>query len=453
MYSLLIGLLPAKLQAIFAKENVNRAASNTLWLVGDKVIRIIITVLLTGYLSRYLSLSDFGKLNNAIAWFTLFGAFATMGLDSIIIRDLVKFPENKHRIIGSGLGIRAFAALVCYSLCILCVYLDDPAQEDLNFRIITAIVSLGMLFQTFDIIDYYFQSKTASKYTVIAKLSAFTIASLAKAYLVFIKADLISFAWIWLIEFIVSAFLIAILYSTKENSLSSLRFEWSLAKRMVKDGAPIFIAYIAAYTYMKFDQIIVARMLGYEAAGLFSASARLYEMCFLVVAVITPSIYPSLINIHNRKELFFQRYQQVTTIFSIMAYLLVGGVLILAPFIVKLQFGDAYAASANILRLQIFGMLFMFNGGLRSSYLAIINRQDIIMVTSIVSAILNIVLNLILIPIYGVMGSAWATVVTTLIAIFLGNILYKDTYILFKIQLNGFLLKNVRGFFNFKQTA
>lgn len=449
MYSLLIGLLPAKLQAIFAKENVNRAASNTLWLVGDKVIRIIITIFLTAYLSRYLGVENFGKLNNAIAWYTLFGAFATMGLDSLLIRDLVRNPEDKERILGTGLGIRAIASLICYTLCLVTVYIESPGEADSSFRIITAIISIGMLFQSFDIIDYYFQSQTASKNTVIAKLSAFVLSSGAKAYLIYIQAGLESFAWIWMLEFFVSALLITQLYRSKENSIRAWSFDRVMAGRLIKEGAPIFVAYVASYTYMKFDQIIVGRMLGYEAAGLFSASARLYEMCFLIITVITPSIYPSLINIHDRPELFFKRYQQITSVFSFLGYGLVIGTMLLAPFIINLQYGAEYDASANILRLQIFGMLFMFNGGLRSSYLAIINRQDIIMVTSILSAILNITLNLLLIPVYGVMGSAWATVITVFLAIFIGNVLYKDTHVLFRMQLNGFMLKGALKFAKF----
>ena len=103
MFQKLLRLLPEPFASQLAgKENIGRIAANSFWLLSDKILRMLITFFVIAWLARYLSLEEFGKLNNAIAYALLFGSFATLGLDSIVIRDIVKDPSQKDKLLGTA---------------------------------------------------------------------------------------------------------------------------------------------------------------------------------------------------------------------------------------------------------------------------------------------------------------------------------------------------------------
>jgi len=423
------------------KDNIVRIAANSFWLLSDKILRIIVALFVTGWLARYLGVDGFGKLNNAIAFATLFGAFASLGLDSIVIRELVKFPEEKETLLGTAFYLKLIAGFITYLLSAICVILLRPSEGEWINRVLVYIISAGVLFQSFDVIDFYFQSQVKSKYTVFAKNAAFILISLVKISFIVLHKPLIWFGWATLGEMILNAVALILIFQKRKNHISRWSFNNEFAKMIFRQGSAIFIAYVAAYTYMKVDQIMISKYIGDAQAGLFAASAKLYEFCFFIIIVLVPSFYPSLIHVFEKdKRLFYKRYSQVTAFFSVLGYSALAFILLFGNFVVTKLYGDQYAIAATVLKIQIFGMLFMFNGGLRSSYLAIIHRQDIIMITSIVAALFNILFNLYAIPRYGIIGSAWATVLTSFLAVFFSNVFFKDTSVIFKLQLKNLLM-------------
>lgn len=441
----LLDLLPERYrQKLTGKDNIQKIGLNSVWLLGDKIIRMVVTLVVTGWLARYLSVAAFGQLNNAIAYFSLFGAFATLGLDSIIIRDAVKNPEKKDLILGSAFFLRFIASIITYGSCCLFVLLLRPEYESEILRTLVYIISIGIFFQSFDVIDYYFQSQVKSRFTVIARNIAFISVSALKILLLVLKAPLIYFAWAWLAEFILSAFCLIVMYYQQVGSIIKWKVKLSEAKKLLIQSFPIFIAYIAAFSYMKCDQIMIAKMLGDQEAGIYAAASRIFELCFFIVGVLTASFYPSLIHLYEKedKTLFYKRYFQVTKLFTAIAYCFLIGTLLLGDYIIVLLFGHAYLPAGSVLKIQMIGLIFLFNGGLRSSFLAIINRQDIIMITSIVAAIINLSLNYLLIPIYGIKTSALTLSFTYLVAIYLSNFFYTPLKTIQIIQTKSFLIFN-----------
>ncbi len=445
MFQKLLRLLPEPIATQLAgKENITRIAANSLWLLSDKILRMLITLFVTGWLARYLSLEDFGKLNNAIAYALLFGSFATLGLDSIVIRDIVKNPAEKDRLLGTSFYLKLIAGFFTYLLSALCVLLLRPSGDEAISRYLVYIISAGIFFQSFDVIDYYFQSKIQSKYTVVAKNTAFILISGIKIAMIVMHCSLIWFGWAWLLEMMFNAVGLVWVFTNKGHTIRKWNFDAKLAVKLIKQSSAIYIAFIASFTYMKVDQIMISKMLGDTQAGLFAASAKVYDLCFFIVIVLAPSFYPSLIHIYESDRiLFYKRYAQVTDIFTIMGYAVLAFVLLFGDWIIRILYGAQFDPSSLVLKIQIFGMLFMFNGGLRSSYFAIIHNLRIIMITTSLSAVLNICLNYYLIKKYGITGSAFATVITHASSLFISNAFFKESRPIFKIQLESLLFIRV----------
>lgn len=444
MFQKLIRLLPEPFASQLAgKENITRIATNSFWLISDKILRMLVTLFVTGWLARYLSLDDFGKLNNAIAYALLFGSFATLGLDSIVIRDIVKYPDQKDRYLGTAFYLKLIAGFFTYFLCVIAVLFLRPSDGETISRELVYIISAGVFFQSFDVIDFYFQSRVQSKYTVFAKNAAFIFINGVKIVMIIMDCPLIWFGWAWLLEMMFNALGLVVVFRQKGNSIVKWKFDWSTAKMLLSHSSAIYIAIIASTTLMKVDQIMIADMIDDTQAGLFAASAKIYDLCYFVIIILTPSFYPSLIHIYESdKKLFYKRYAQITDFFTLMGYAALGFILIFGDWIILLMYGIKFEPAAVVLKIQIFGMLFMFNAGLRSSFCAITDNLRLIMITTIISAILNIVLNYLFISKYGIIGSAVATVITQIVAMLLLNLFFKGLRSLFFIQIRSFSLIN-----------
>jgi PST family polysaccharide transporter len=293
-----------------------------------------------------------------------------------------------------------------------------------------------------------------SKYTVFAKNSAFILISTIKMIMIWTKCPLICFGWAWLGEMMMNAVGLMIVFHRRDHSVKKWIFDKSLAAVLLKQSVAIYIAFIASFTYMKVDQIMISKMLNDTQAGLFAASARIYDLCFFIIVVLTPSFYPSLIHVYEKdKTLFYKRYQQVTDLFTLLGYAVLVFVLLFGDIIIRILYSAPYSPASVVLKIQILGILFMFNGGLRSSFCTITGNLKVIMVTTTASAVLNILLNFYLIRRIGITGSAIATVVTHATSLFFSNAFFKGTLPIFKIQLKSMLCLNIfRQMFQRKRT-
>lgn len=423
------------------KENIVKILANTFWLVSDRIMRMVVALFVGVWIARYLSPDSYGKLNSALAFSSMFGAFALLGFESILIRDLVRDQDKKNALLGTGFCLRTGAGIIAYLLAIISVILIRNEQGDQLVRQLVYIISLGIVFQSFDVIDLYFQSQVKSKYTVFAKNTSFIIVSGIKVMMLVAKVSLIWFAWASLAEVILNAAGLYWVYKRKGGSLSDWRFDIRIAKGFLSEGWAMYVAYISAFVYMKIDQIMISKLMDDTAAGLFAASTKLYEIPLFIVMAIASSVFPSLVNVYSTdQELFYKRYEQITFITTLLGYALLIGTWLFGDFFINLLFGAAYKGSYDILKIQMVGMFFMFNACLRSSYLTISSNQKIIMYTSLISVVINIALNYILIKTMGVTGAALSIAITYLFALLLLNIFFDRTKRIFTIQLKSLIL-------------
>ncbi len=428
-------------QWIGDRPNFKKILANSWWLFFDKIIRMGLSLLVGLWVARYLGPENFGILNNSLALTTLFGAFATLGLESFVIQDIIKRPSQKPSILGTAFYLKLTAGLLTYFFAVISILFLKPTEQDQLDRYLVYIISAGIIFQSLDVIDYFFQSQTKSKYVVWAKTSMFLLICLSRVVFIITKAPLIFFAFASLFELVLNAVALIYIYQKNQNQLRQWKFDKAVAQKLLVQSWPFYIAYIASFIYMKIDQIMIGTMLGDKPAGLFAASTKLYEVPFFIVLIFSSSVYPSLVSYYEKdRDLFYKRYSQVTGLYTVIGYGVLAFVLLFGPFLINVLFGKEYAGAFPILSIQIIGMFFLFNAGLRSSYLTITSNQKIIMVTSVLSAVMNIMLNLLLIPVYKTVGAAIATAATQFFSLFLLNWFFSKTKEIFNIQLRSLIL-------------
>lgn len=392
---------------------------------AEQVLRIIAGLFVGIYVARYLGPDQFGIYSFAAAFVALFGAIARLGLDSIVVRDLVNHPEERDTYLGTAFWLKLIGALVTLGLLAIAVqFTSNEATTNLYIFIIAS----GLVFQSFDVVDFYFQSRVLSKYVSISRLIQLALSSILKLYLVFAQADLFWFVMVSLVDQMLLALFLAIAYWQQKIGNFLARFDLGTAKAMLKNSWPLILSGIAISLYMRIDQIMIKEMLGEREVGLYSAAVRLSEAWYFVPVIVTTSLFPAILNAKKlSQKLYSERLQRL---YTVMFYAAVGVALpvsFMSESIVLLLYGIQYQDAGLLLSIHIWAGIFVALGVVNGSWFLAENLQKLATINTLIGAVVNVVLNYLLIPIYGIAGVAFATLISQCFAAYLALFFYEKT--------------------------
>ena len=120
---------------------LRKVLSNTSWLMLDRVVRMGLGLVVGVWVARFLGPAQFGTLNFGIAFVALFATFTTLGLELIVLREVVLRPEDTHEILGTSFTLRALGSIMAPAVAIGTVYLIQP--NDSAARLMVSILSIG----------------------------------------------------------------------------------------------------------------------------------------------------------------------------------------------------------------------------------------------------------------------------------------------------------------------
>jgi PST family polysaccharide transporter len=439
-------MLPSKLRieklSIFKSRPKLRAViANTGWLVGDRILRMGVSLIIGVWVARYLGVQQYGLFNYAAAFVSLFSPFATLGLDSLVIRDLVHDSSKKEEILGTTFWLKVLSGVCSLLLALGCIFL--LRKNDLLTIGLVAILSAVAIFQALDTIDFWFQSRVQSKYSVIAKNTAFVIVAFIKVALITIHAPLIAFAWATLAETALGAVGLAIIYKVKGYSILSWRWRFPLAKSLLKESWPLMFSVFAIVIYVKIDQIMLGQMVGDGAVGIYSAATRISEIWYFIPMTIASSVTPSIYEAKQTSEvLYYQRIKRFLRLMILASLAISLPMSFLSGRIITLLFGNGYGGAGTILSIHIWASLFVFMGVAISPWYIAEGLTHLAMYRTLIGAITNIILNIFLLPRYSGLGAAIATVISYSFSDFFSNAIHPKTRKIFILQIQSILMIN-----------
>lgn len=429
------------LDRLVAHQGFRRYFFNTSWMFAEQVLRIVAALFVGIYVARYLGPKQFGLYSYAAAFVALFGAVAGMGLSGIVVRDLVNHPENRDIYLGTAFWLKLAGALLTLGLLVVAVqFTGNNATTNLYIFIIAS----GLIFQSCDVVDFYFQSKVLSKYVSICRLVQLTLSSALKLFFIFIQADLFWFVLVSLIDQMSLALALTIAWWRQMNGSFFARFDLSIAKAMLRSSWPLILSGVAVTLYMRIDQIMIKEMLGEREVGLYSAAVRLSEAWYFVPVVITASLFPAILNAKNISlELYNIRLQRLYTFLMWIALAVAVPMTFISDWLVTLLYGDAFEESGKVLMISIWGGVFASFGVASGSWFTCENLQHYALYRTIAGAAINVGLNLILIPNYGLAGAAISTIVAQAMATLFFDAFTKKTRAVFIMKLKALNLSNL----------
>ncbi|MGA7838413.1 MAG: flippase [Ignavibacteriaceae bacterium] len=394
----------------FKSDSFKKYFKNTSWLLVEKIIRVILGAFVIISVTNYLGPANFGLYSYALSFAGIFTVISTLGIDSILTRELIKEPEKKDSFLGTGIGLKFIGAFLSLLILLIAILFTE---QDRFTNILIFVIAAAPIFQSFNVVDFFFQSKVLSKYSVIVQSSSFIIASIIKLLLIAFHASLLYFAIFTTAEYIFLAAGFVIMYKSRGQKISSWKFEKTIAYRVLKDSWPLILSGVVITIYMKIDQVMIKQMLGDTEVGYYAAAVRLCEAWYFLPTIITTSLFPAIVNAKgNNEELYQSRLQKLYDLLAWAAIAIALPTTFLSNFIIEILYKPAFLPAAPVLTIYIWAGVATFLGVASSQYLITENFTKIAFIRTFIGMIINVVLNYILIPVYGINGSAIATLIS-----------------------------------------
>jgi len=436
----LFRLLPTALRQRLESQPVLAAILvNIGWLFVDKVLRMGGGLLVAIWVARYLGPEQFGQWSYAVALAGLFGVAAGLGLNGIVVRDLVREPTGANATLGTAMVLLLLASPVAVALMLGVVCWLRP--DDALTLSMVAVLGLGMLCKFSEVVKFWFESQVQSRHSVWVENGAFLVLAGVKLAMVAWRAPLMAFVWAGFAEAaLVAAGLLAI-YGARGHRMRAWKPQISRAATLLKDSWPLMLSGLAIMVYMRIDQIMLGEMLGDKEVGTYSAAVRLSEIWYFIPVMIASSVFPSAIEARKHSEALY--YRRLQTLFNLMAF---SAIVIAVPmsfcsgWIVTTLYGSEYRQAGSVLAINIWAGVFVFLGVASSNWLLSENLQLLSFYRTALGALVNIALNFLLIPKYGAQGAAVATLVSQVVAAFCSDLLSRKTRVIFFMKLKALSL-------------
>ena len=433
-----VRLLPGFVRARLAgRSSLQAILSNTGWLALDRVVRMGVGVIVTVLVARYLGPHNFGTLSFAQAFVALFGTVTGLGLDLILVREIVKDLSLAGVMLGTAVALRASASLLAMAAAIAIAYAMDP--HDRISLIVVSILSLSLALQVLDTLDAFYQSQVQSKLTVWSKNTAFLVMAGWRLVLIHMKAQVWAFAAAQILELTLGAMGMVICYRWMYGGAHRWRFQKRLALDLLRQCWPVILSSMAVMVYMRIDMVMLKAMQGDTAVGLYNAATRISEVWYFIPMAMVSSASPAIIRTRPNRDLYYRRLQQMFSFLTMFAVIVGSAMALSSHAIVRLLYSTAYQPAGAILAVHIWAGVFVFQGVAQSVWDYAEDMLKLSMYRTVTGAILNVGLNLILIPRLSGMGAAISTVIAYAVASVFANAFDRRTRPIFYMQMKAYL--------------
>lgn len=412
---------------------------NTGWLIFDKIFHMALSLVVTAMVTRYLGVEQYGLLSYGLAFIDIFTIICKLGIDGIIVNELIKNRDRTGEILGSTTFLRLLSSFLSMILTYIFVKLLNP--NDHTILVITCIQSVSLIFVAFDTLNYYWQSRLESKYTAIAQSISYPLVCLLRLLFIWLKKDVTWFAWATVLD----AFLIALimLFFYKREHLPRYKLSISMMKYLLQHSYHFIPVNLLVTIYTQMDKLMIKGMSDSIQVGLYSAAMLVANLWIFIPNALIDSGRPIIMAMKSEKneDGYVDRLRKLNM--GVLWISILAGVFftIFGRVVIYIVNGKAFLAAVPVLWVLIWSRMFSLMGTTRSIWMLCEGMEKYIKYFVALGAFINVVLNWMLIPILGAVGAAIATLVTEVLSSFVATGIVPKTRPYFKILLRSIEIK------------
>ena len=397
-----------KTHAGFKKYSIN-----TGWmLLGHSTS--IISIFINIWIARSLGPSNFGYFSYIFAYVGIFSFIANLGVNDILIRELVSKPDQKDKLLGTAFKVLSYGGILAFFTSSISIFF---LETNTLIRGLIVLYSTIFLWSPINVVVAYFQATVQAKRNAQAQIVGMVLTSALKVFLLVTHQGIIWLTLAFVLDYMITSILYLMNYLRSGLTFNNWRYDADVSKNILHSSIFLMLSAAAGYVLLKIDQVMIKFFLDETAVGLYAVAVKLSEIWYFIPSITCASLFPAIINAKKSND---QQYKN--RLFKLFVFLGVTGIFIAAPIsifapqIITLLFGSAYIESSKILQIYVWSGIGLFIMTGINRYFMAENQLKSIFVYSLVSVAVNIVLNFILIPQIGLLGAAWATLVSYLIS-------------------------------------
>lgn len=413
----------------------SRIINNASWIIGCKILKSLISFVIGIFTVRYLGPSNYGLVSYAAAIVSFVTPIMQLGLPSILVNEIVKNPDEEGRIVGTSLVLNIISAIASVIGVLSFVLVANAGEKDTI--IVCFLYSLILVFQASEMTQYWFQAKLLSKYSSLSSLIAYFIVSLYKVFILITGKSIVWFAITHVIEAIIISVLLFVLYNKQCNQ--KLSFSFAIGKDMFSRSKYYILSGLMLVLCTQTDKIMLKFMISETETGFYSAAITCIGITSFVFSAIIDSARPLVFEARRHSMELFEKRLSLT--FSIIIFLSLAQSVFMTIFsdlIISILYGTSYMPASNVLKIAVWYITFSNIGVVESMWIVAENKQKYLPVVNLLGAILNIFVNILLIPLWGACGAALASISTQLFSKVVLFIVIKPMRPVSRIMLKSF---------------
>lgn len=402
----------------------SKVTKNAGWIIGIQLVKSVFGMIISMLTARFLGPSSFGVINYASSIVAFMAPIMYLGLNGVLVQELVNTPEKEGETLGTAITLSFLSSIAC--ICGVIGFVSIVNNGETETILVCALYSVLLIFQALEMMIYWFQAKLLSKYSSMISLFAYIIISAYKVYLLATKKSVYWFAVSNALDYMLIA--VGLMIAYKKLGGFPLSFNWKTAKRLFAKSKYYIVSNMMITIFAQTDRIMLKLMIGDATTGYYSAAVTCAGMTAFVFSAIIDSFRPMIFDLQKKSNIQYK--ENVTALYSIIIYLSIAQSVVMtvfAPLIIKILYGGAYANSVGVLRIITWYCTFSYLGGARDIWILAEGKQKHLLTINLLGAVINVVLNTLLIPQLAASGAAIASLVTQFFINFVFVLFYKPT--------------------------
>jgi O-antigen/teichoic acid export membrane protein len=436
---------------LFERPALKKILKNVGWLTVDRILQLVVALLVGIWIARYLGPTDFGLMNFAFAFVTLFSPFVGLGIQSLLVREFLHQPEKKNELLGTAFWIQIVTGIIAMLIMNVAILILRP-NDFLSFLVVF-VYSFNNLALSLDMLTNWFDSRVESKKVVMARTGGMIFSNLLKIGFMLFGFSVIYFILASVIETLLTGLFMLYSYIKTEGSIKNWKFDFGLAKKLFSSSWPLILSGAMVIIYMKIDQVMIGLLLSDAQVGIYSVAVKFATMFLFLPAAISVSLFPSIVNSKKiSQEVYYSRFQKLFDLMTWVPMTFVIPLFLFSNLIVVFLYGAEYSLAGPTLAILIWSAVATSVKFAVEKYLINENKTKIIFSNALIGAVVNVIFNLALIPVFGILGAAVATLISYTASSYLGLLLYPSTRKIFFMLMKSFnIIRIIKEYRNYSK--
>ncbi len=400
----------------------SRVVNNAKWIIVCKVIQSLLQLIIGMLCARYLGPSNYGIINYAASVVGFVFPIMQLGLQATLVQEFTENPEREGEIMGTSLVMDLISSVACIGLVGAFVSVANFGETDTI--IVCLLYSVSLVFRAFELFQCWFQYKLKSKYPSIVMLCAYVVVSLYRVFLLVTSKSIFWFAVVNSVDYGIIGISLFIIYN--RVSANRLSFSFKLVSQLFSRSKYYILSSMMITVFQNTDHIMLKLISGDAENGFYTAAITSAVVLQFVYFAIVDSMRPVILAC--KKEGTPNYEKNISRLYCITTYMglvQAAGFTIFARLIVSVLYGEQYMATIPVLRILVWYIAFSYMGTVRDIWILAEGKQSILWKINLAGALMNALVNAFLIPMWGAIGAATASLFTQIFTNFILGFIVK----------------------------